>query len=577
MLIFLPIKRGTGILLFFLSIITIIGLHLSHIPVVAQPTNNIQEGHYHVPEKLSTFTVEQGGMTGQYPNWRKITLSRFGSISEGGAINSNPIWNRTMGYDLSRNWNAGDNPSEFLKLGDFPDAKIGDLTINQIMKESLTEIERDSIPLSAFGLLQNQSVSDLVEAIPQLGNYQVGEVKPISDLLGRSHDQIRIEQLTHSRFGNLKFEQVNLNKYSLDSIPYLSRTRLSKFKNWQNAYVDAVPGLWDLPLTYFLDQQTKTNAQTYVGAGNVKVTVTPGILGMVDLPLGTAEAGISNTISGSYQKGFEVACDTKCAHVELGDWSLGKRWISGKYQKVKGGFGVLGAIKGEEPTGRHPFGNAFKVVVWDVNESEGKIDTALFFRYCQRGLIDLGCTAYFVGPIPFLSYSEKDTMFVGLINPVDVEYNPGSPYPVSVPPPDQPLPPGNGGLINPLPGSTVTSEYGYRRLKNKAASKFHEAVDLAYGRSDSRYPGQIIASGDGLVKEAGRARGCGTVIKIVHGNGLETGYCHQSEMYVKKDDPVRQGQVIAKVGNEGVSTNPHLHFIIYENGKKVNPRKYVKF
>ena len=123
----------------------------------------------------------------------------------------------------------------------------------------------------------------------------------------------------------------------------------------------------------------------------------------------------------------------------------------------------------------------------------------------------------------------------------------------------------------------MTSEYGYRNIGLKSATKFHEAIDLAYSTSDPRYPGLIIASGDGLVKDARRAKGCGTFIRIDHRNGLQTGYCHQQEMYVNTGETVQQGQVIAKVGNEGNSSAPHLHFIIYENGRKVNPRKYVKF
>ena len=147
MLIFLPIKRKKLFLSFLLSIIIIIGLHLGNLPLmVAQSV--IQEGHYYVPEELSTFTVEQVGLRGTYPNWNRITLSRFGAIGSGGYINSNPLWNRAVGYDLSRTWNAGDNPSEFLKLGDFPDSYLGNLTLNQIMSHSLTEIgNSNSVPV----------------------------------------------------------------------------------------------------------------------------------------------------------------------------------------------------------------------------------------------------------------------------------------------------------------------------------------------------------------------------------------------------------------------------------------------
>ncbi|MDY7015076.1 MAG: hypothetical protein SVX43_16065, partial [Cyanobacteriota bacterium] len=79
---------------------------------------------------------------------------------------------------------------------------------------------------------------------------------------------------------------------------------------------------------------------------------------------------------------------------------------------------VLGSVHGGmEPVGRHPFGDGFKVVVWDVSETEGRADTALFFRVCQRGMPDLGCTPYFIGPVGWISYREgsNEAMFLGAI------------------------------------------------------------------------------------------------------------------------------------------------------------------
>ncbi len=95
----------------------------------------------------------------------------------------------------------------------------------------------------------------------------------------------------------------------------------------------------------------------------------------------------------------------------------GKAWVSGKYQLVKGGSGILGSVNGgKEPTGRNLFGDAFKVAVWDVSEVDGMMSQALFFRACMRNsFIDLGCTPYFIGPVPFMTYREKDPIFLGFI------------------------------------------------------------------------------------------------------------------------------------------------------------------
>ena len=178
-----------------------------------------------------------------------------------------------------------------------------------------------------------------------------------------------------------------------------------------------------------------------------------------------------------------------------------------------------------------------------------------------------------------MSYNEKDTIFVGLLDGSSGGDSSPFPAPIPVPPTEEPIPPITGiNLTNPLPGAIVTSEYGYRNLDVPNSSTFHSGIDLAYSVGAPRYPGEIIAAGDGVVSYAGRDNsGCGTLIWIDHPNGFRTGYCHQSEIYVQRQQPVFQGQVIAKVGQEGVGSGPHLHFIIYENARKVNPRKYVNF
>ena len=528
-------------------------------PILAQ--DHIQERHYYVPDDVTpTFTIEQGGLTAEYPDWQRITFSRLNGSIESGELLSQPSWDRAVGYYLSRIWDKWDSPAEFLKLGDFQGSLVEGLNLEYILNNSLTEIDINSIKLSALGLMRSQTIDSLVRAIPKLRNLRVGQVRPILALVGEDYAYNQIGDLVDTSLGNLSFGRLNLNRYSLRSIPGLLGTPLSRFKGWKNSFLEEVPGLWDLPFNYLF------------GNG----IFTAGLIAKADIAFGTAEAGLDNTISGSYEEGFSVPCETECAHVELGNFALGKRWISGKYQKVKGGRGLLGLINGgKEPTGRHPFGKWAKVAVWETNESEGSVDTALFFRYCQKTwFVDLGCTPFFLGPIPFLSYHEKDNMIIGLLDGAggSSDTNPIPPPPVE----NQPLPPKNASeLINPLPDSNVTSEFGYRNVEG--GSRFHTAIDLAYTPSDPRAPGQIIASGDGVIARVKWAGRCGNWIRIEHPNGLATGYCHMSATYVERGKSVSQGQVIGQVGSTGASTGDHLHFIIYEGTKQVNPRKYVNF
>ena len=86
----------------------------------------------------------------------------------------------------------------------------------------------------------------------------------------------------------------------------------------------------------------------------------------------------------------------------------------------------------------------------------------------------------------------------------------------------------------------------------------------------------IKATASGTVKTAGwNNGGYGNLVIIDHGNGVQTYYGHCSKIYVTAGSKVEAGDTIAAVGSTGNSTGNHLHFEIRQNGKQVNPQKYV--
>ena len=146
----------------------------------------------------------------------------------------------------------------------------------------------------------------------------------------------------------------------------------------------------------------------------------PGFLGIADIVYGTAETRRINTITGSDLVGFQFPCLRECAYIEIAGPSnvYGKQWISGKYQKVLGGTGALGALYNfQEPTGRFPLSPEFKFVLWDVNESEGSAEFRVFFRVCDPAPVN--CTPFVLPPdgIPIVTLYEKDLIFLGVIEP----------------------------------------------------------------------------------------------------------------------------------------------------------------
>ena len=86
---------------------------------------------------------------------------------------------------------------------------------------------------------------------------------------------------------------------------------------------------------------------------------------------------------------------------------------------------------------------------------------------------------------------------------------------------------------------------------------------------DSESPTVIFAGWD--------SGGYGYLVKIDHGGGYVTYYGHCSAILVSKGAKVNKGDLIARVGNTGNSTGPHLHFEVRINGVAQNPANYVSF
>lgn len=121
------------------------------------------------------------------------------------------------------------------------------------------------------------------------------------------------------------------------------------------------------------------------------------------------------------------------------------------------------------------------------------------------------------------------------------------------------------GLVAPVPGP-ISSRYGMRRHPILGYRRMHAGVDYR-----ARHGTPIVAVTDGRVRSAARAGGCGLTVRLDHGSGLETRYCHMSRMAVRRGQQVKRGQVIGYVGSTGLSTGPHLHYEMYRSGRHINP------
>ncbi|BAY80488.1 hypothetical protein NIES25_69760 (plasmid) [Nostoc linckia NIES-25] len=392
---------------------------------------------------------------GQYevkiPDWSKITWDNLPPVQQPGYLSIPPELIAKFGYDPSRSWSAGQKVDSVVMLGDVEDAlKMSSLSLEDI--SAIVALD-SKLTLKDLGLMQWQTPKTLVKAIPTLGNLDISQVPPIYHLFTQVAEGKRglgvrgklgeiaqdywpaaksnrpnknstkiaasgnISQILESnpRAANTPLGKLDLSRYPIKSVPFLTQTQLARFSGWQQSYINQVPGLNKVPFDK-MPQPINTEFN---------------VIGIASLVLGKAENGDATVgsnyfISGSINRSnatVPVACESRkeCSYMELGDLAgqqgelYGKRWASGSSQKVKGGFGLLGKVNGgREPTGRLVYGSAFKVVLTGVNESKGTADFGLFFRICANiPFQGKTCTPYFIGPVPWMPVSENELVILG--------------------------------------------------------------------------------------------------------------------------------------------------------------------
>lgn len=128
----------------------------------------------------------------------------------------------------------------------------------------------------------------------------------------------------------------------------------------------------------------------------------------------------------------------------------------------------------------------------------------------------------------------------------------------------------------PLSG-TISKGYSVSPLYSVTLDDWrsHEAIDISSEEGDS-----VFSIEKGTVTEVGRDPLLGVYIKIDHQNGFESLYFNlHTETTVQEDQEIEKGHQIGYVGRTSIleqSDSPHLHFELKKDGKKVNPKEYIK-
>ncbi len=122
-------------------------------------------------------------------------------------------------------------------------------------------------------------------------------------------------------------------------------------------------------------------------------------------------------------------------------------------------------------------------------------------------------------------------------------------------------------MKTPINGARLSSAFGMRKHPILGYNKMHRGTDFAAPEGTP-----IMASGDGIITKAGWCGGGGNCVKIKHNRTYQTVYAHMKNFsnISIPGNRVKQGQIIGYVGSTGLSTGPHLHYEVIENGKKIN-------
>lgn len=371
------------------------------------------------------------------PDFTTLTFGKLPPIEEAGWISISKDLVKRLGYDPSRVWGELANVADVVKLGDIEDALgVGKFSLDAIA--NITHLDLEKVALSAVKeIIGQQTIGDLVKAIPDLGGLDVGQVKPIADLLGQLGSGgdwnekigtlVQNEALAKLPIG----KYLDLSKYGIDSIPGLLNSPLESFKAWGQSSITGVLGdlgLASVPLASFPIPLLN---------GAIKV-------GKVDLVWGATEHGdskvppelfISGAVKDKSDRTTPVPCSAgkPCPYIELTDSinlikandkvtdsfkSLhGKRWVVGgsKGMKVKEGYGPLKKLNGGwGAAGITVFGADFgKIALTSTDESTGRAKFSLYLRACAKiPFVGKSCSPYFIGPIPFPLLNTKEKGFV---------------------------------------------------------------------------------------------------------------------------------------------------------------------
>lgn len=336
------------------------------------------------------------------------TFNQMPPYKEGGSIPSvDDETFQTLGYDPGRIWQAGDLPSEVVRVGDI-ESGLGaeELLLYQIAQ--MSGLSLDELLIGELTFLQGITLEQFLKDVPFLEDWPVNEIPLLAEISSVFTGEDTLGQIVKA---NAELAQRGvteiLGELPVSAIPNLSRAALGDFDGIGGQVIANVPGLGDIKLGSF---------PIPVSAPSLNV------FPMQDIAFGEREyfgdKPTPNPVSGGTNgsKNWEpIACSGGCPHIELHEsgWE-GANWMT-KAHRVKDGYGFLGGLIDEAGAHRLPFGKSFALQLTNTDEKTGTAEWGLAFRVCFSGFfVDLGCTAYFMEVPLGIETAEGDNVLAGV-------------------------------------------------------------------------------------------------------------------------------------------------------------------
>ena len=124
-------------------------------------------------------------------------------------------------------------------------------------------------------------------------------------------------------------------------------------------------------------------------------------------------------------------------------------------------------------------------------------------------------------------------------------------------------------FIKPAKGAT-SGVFGTRRFYNGKEGNYHNGYDIAAATGTP-----VVAPSSGKIILTGHFFYNGKTIILDHGKGLKSLLIHLDQILVDKNQQVKKGDIIGRIGTTGKSTGPHLHWSVLMNNTYVDPELLI--